>query len=162
VPLRGKFSYDTSDLVVRQINNGEYMRVCGVEIKGSDAIVVVIDGTKDDFEIIDTGVQKIKLGDSNESEDVKIFNEKFHLFVRNNNINKIGIKKRNTKGRFAGGAASFKIEGIIQLSKDSIVELIAPVSISSTIKKLPPPSANQLFEYQKGSYETAYVFLAAL
>ena len=30
------------------------MRVCGVELKASDAIVLVIDGTKENFGIIDT------------------------------------------------------------------------------------------------------------
>lgn len=135
------------------------MRVCGVEIKASDAIVVVIDGTKDNFKIIDTGILKITLRNTNDSEDVKTFKETFHSFVKNHNIDKIGVKKRNTKGQFAGGATSFKIEGIIQLSVDSTVELLAPASVSSTVKKEPPPAASQLFAYQKGSYETAYTFL---
>jgi len=138
------------------------MRVCGVALKASDAIVLVIEGTKENFEIIDTGVKKITLGDTNNSEDVQTFKETFHAFVKNHNIDKIGIKKRHTKGKFAGGATSFKIEGIIQLSKDSTVELIAPTSISSTIKKEPPPAASQLLAYQKGSYETAYTLLRTL
>jgi len=137
------------------------MRICGVELKASDAIVLVIDGTKENFEIIDTGIKKITLGDTNNAEDVQTFKETFHSFVKNHNIDKIGIKKRNTKGQFAGGAISFKIEGIIQLSKDATVELLAPASISSTIKKEPPPAAS-LFSYQKGSYETAYTLLRAL
>ena len=138
------------------------MRVCGVDLKASEAIVLVIDGTKENFEIIDTGVKKITLSDTNNSADVQTFKETFHSFVKNYNIDKIGIKKRKTKGQFAGGATSFKIEGIIQLSKDSTVELIAPTSISATIKKEPPPAASQLFAYQKGSYETAYTLLRAL
>jgi hypothetical protein len=138
------------------------MRVCGVDLKGSDAIVLVIDGTKENFEIIDTGVNKITLGDTNSSEDVQTFTETFHSFIKNHHIDKIGIKKRNTKGQFAGGATSFKMEGIIQLCRDATVELIAPASIASTIKKEPPPAASQLFAYQKGSYETAYTLLRAL
>jgi hypothetical protein len=54
------------------------------------------------------------------------------------------------------------MEGIIQLCRDTTVELIAPASIASTIKKEPPPAASQLFAYQKGSYETAYTLLRAL
>jgi len=57
------------------------MRVCGVELKASDAVVVLIEGTKDNFEIIDTGVHKITLGDTNDSEDVQAFHEGFHAFV---------------------------------------------------------------------------------
>ena len=138
------------------------MRVCGVELKASEAVVVVLEGTKDTFEIIDTGVNKITLGDTNNSEDVQAFHEAFHAFVGKHQIDKIGIKKRNTKGRFAGGATSFKIEGIIQLSKDATVALIAPTSIASTIKKEEPPAAKQLFTYQKGAYETAYTLLRSL
>jgi hypothetical protein len=138
------------------------MRVCGVDLKASDAIVVVLDGTVDNFEVVDTGVQKITLGDSNSSEDIQSFNETFHSFIKNHTIDKVGIKKRNTRGQFAGGATSFKIEGIIQLSKDSTVVLIAPASISSTVKKTPPPTVSQLFAYQKSSYETAYTLLRSL
>ena len=47
------------------------MRVCGVELKASDAIVLVIDGTKENFGIIDTGIKKITLGDTNNAEDVQ-------------------------------------------------------------------------------------------
>lgn len=148
--------------MVRQIKKGGNMVVCGVDLKASDAIVVVLDGKKDNFDIIDTGVQKITLGDTNNSEDVQTFKETFHSFVKNHNIERIGIKKRNTKGQFAGGATSFKIEGIIQLAKDAIAELIAPITISSTIKKDPPPATDQLFAYQKGSYETAYTLLRSL
>jgi hypothetical protein len=111
------------------------MRVCGVELKAADAVVVVLEGNKESFEIIDTGVQKITLSDTNSSVEVQAFHESFHAFVQKYQIDKIGIKKRNTKGRFAGGATTFKIEGIIQLAKDATAALIAPASIASTIKK---------------------------
>ena len=138
------------------------MRVCGVELKASDAVVVVLEGDKESFEIIDTGVQKISLRDTNNSEDVQAFHESFQAFVQKYQIDRIGIKKRNTKGRFAGGATSFKMEGIIQLAQDTMVALISPASIASTIKKEEPPVANHLFTYQKGAYETAYTLLRSL
>ena len=142
--------------------SGRDMRVCGVELKAADAIVVVLEGNKESFEIVDTGVQKISLRDTNNSEDVQAFHEAIHAFVQKHQIDKIGIKKRNTKGRFAGGATSFKMEGIIQLAQDATVALIAPASIASTIKKEEPPAANKLFTYQKGAYETAYTLLRSL
>lgn len=135
------------------------MRVCGVEIKASDAIVVVLDGTKEDFEIIKTDVQKINLKDTNSSKSVQDFQNTFNSFLEDNNIDKVNVKKRNTKGQFSGGAVSFKIEGIIQLTKKSSVTLVTAASIASAIKKEQPPLADKLFGYQKGAYETAYTSL---
>lgn len=131
------------------------MRICGVELKGSDAIVVVVDVTPNQFDIVNTGVPKITLGKSESSEDVRAFNDTFHSFVRNHNIEKIGIKKRNTRGQFAGGAVSFKIEGLIQLSNDAEIFLIAAPTISAHVKKKKvPPFPDNLHNYQKVAYET--------
>jgi len=135
------------------------MRMCGIEIKSSDAIIVVLDGLKDQFEILDTGIKKFNLKDTSKSDEVQIFTETIHTFLIQHKIDIVGIKKRNAKGQFAGGSVSFKIEGLIQLTKNSQVKLIAPASISSTIKKNPPPSSGKLFAYQKGAFETAYTLL---
>ena len=137
------------------------MRICGIDLKSSDAIVVVIDGTKDDFQIIDTGVQKITLEDTNNSSSIKVFSDVFQKFIKIHSIDKIAVKKRQTKGKFAGGAISFKMEGIIQLSMDATIDLLASTSVSKVIKTNPPPEA-KLFAYQQSAYETAYTLLQTL
>ena len=131
------------------------MRICGVELKGSDAIVVVIDTNSGQFNIVDTGVNKITLGSSEKAGDVQAFMDTFHSFIRNHNIERIAIKKRNTKGQFSGGAVSFKIEGLIQLSNDADVTLIAAPTISAQKKKNKyPPCPETLYNYQTVAYET--------
>lgn len=138
------------------------MKICGVDLKGSEAIVIVLEGNLDNFEIIDTGVTKVILGDTNNSEDVLAFKDTFHSFIKNHNIGHIGIKKRNTKGQFAGGATGFKMEGLIQLAPNSNILLLAPTTISSTVKKNPPPKPEGIFGYQKGAYEIVYTLLRSL
>ncbi len=138
------------------------MKLCGIDLKGSEAIVIVLEGTVDQFDIVDTGVAKIILGDTNKSDDVLTFKDTFHSFIKNHNIDHIGIKKRNTKGQFAGGAVSFKMEGLIQLTPNANILLFAPPTISSTVKKNPPPVPQNIFAYQKGAYEIAYTMLRSL
>jgi hypothetical protein len=138
------------------------MKVCGVDLKGSEAIVIVLEGLSDNFEIIDTGVTKVVLGDTNKSEDINTFKDTFHSFIRNHNIDHIGIKKRNAKGKFAGGPTGFKMEGLIQLTPNSNIALLPPTTISSTVKKNPPPKPDGIFGYQKNAYEIAYSLLRSI
>lgn len=135
------------------------MKVCGVDLKGSEAIIIALEGSSDNFEISDTGVTKVILGDTNNFEDVQAFKDTFHSFIKNRNIGHIGIRKRKTRGQFSGGATGFKMEGLIQLTPNTNIALIAPTTISSTVKKNPPPEPKGMFGYQKGAYEIAYTLL---
>ena len=122
--------------------------------------MVVLDGSADDLNIVDTGISKLEINDSESAQDVISFFESFHSFVRNHQVEKIGIKKRSlkAKGKYASGPITFKMEGLIQLCKDAEVLLISPNTISSKIKKNPPPHVN-IFKYQTEAYQTAYTVL---
>jgi hypothetical protein len=134
--------------------------ICGIELGGSTASIVVLDGLADDFSVVDTGISKLEINDSESAQDVISFFDSFHSFVRNHNVEKIGIKKRSTKakGKYASGPITFKMEGLIQLCKDTEVVLISPNTISAKIRKDPLPKA-KIFKYQAEAYETAYTLL---
>ena len=136
------------------------MIVCGIELSGSTASIVVLDGSADDFSVVDTGISKLEINDSESAQDVNSFFDSFHSFVRNHQIEKIGIKKRSlkAKGKYASGPITFKMEGLIQLCKDTEVVLISPNTISAKIRKDPPPNV-KIFKYQDEAYETAYTLL---
>ncbi len=60
----------------------------------------------------------------------------FYFFLEQNEIEKNSYKKNELKkGNFAGGAVTFKMEGLIQLNPICNVELISPQAISSFEKK---------------------------
>jgi DUF3010 family protein len=134
--------------------------ICGIELSGSTASIVMLDGSADDFNVVDTGITKLKINDSESAQDVISFYDSFHSFIRNHNVEKIGIKKRSLKPKkeYASGPITFKMEGLIQLSKDPEVVLIHSNTISAKLRKDPPPNV-KIFKYQAKAYETAYTLL---
>ena len=108
-------------------------RICGIELKGNAAIVVILEGEPDNFKILPTKLKKIKLEDSTSQEDVQSFSKAINSFFKINKIDRIGIKGRATKGKFAGGSVSFKMEGLIQ-NTDFSVSIIHGLTMKSKLK----------------------------
>lgn len=109
-------------------------KVCGIEIKGSAAIIVVLEGDKTSFKVIPTKFKKLTLEDSTSQAAVKAFYQTLSEFFKTHQFDEIGIKSRGTKGKFAGGATTFKIEGLIQLA-DTEVTLMHGATIKARLKK---------------------------
>ncbi len=128
------------------------MKTCGIELKSNVASLVVLE----DGEYIDLKIKKITLENDENQEDIRKFCNEFLLFLEQNLIEKVIIKKRAKKGNFAGGAVTFKMEGLIQLNPLCEVELISAQTISSFEKKNTIEKPNELKKYQEQA------FLAAL
>lgn len=107
------------------------MKLCGIELKSNNVILVVLDDNK----YCDLKIKKLILEDDEKQGDIRQFCNDFLLFLEQNQIDKVVIKKRAKKGNFAGGAVTFKLEGLIQLNPMCEVELISPQAISSFEKK---------------------------
>ncbi len=128
------------------------MKICGVDLKSNNAILVLLD----DKEFIDLKIKKITLEDDEKQEDIRNFCSEFLLFLEQNGIDKIVIKKRAKKGNFAGGPVTFKMEGLIQLNPICDVDLISSQSISSFEKKNEIDFPISLKKYQEQAFLTAY------
>ena len=128
------------------------MKICGIELKSNNAILVLLD----DKEFIDLKIKKLVLEDDEKQEDIRKFCNEFLLFLEQNQIEKIVIKKRAKKGNFSGGAVTFKMEGLIQLNPICDVELISPQAISSFEKKNNIDFPQNLKKYQEQAFLTAY------
>jgi len=109
------------------------MRICGIELKSNEAIIVSIETDGVDYEYIAINTKKIKLTDSKSHEATKAFRVAFDDFLKNNNFDKIAIKERLRKGKFSGGPDSFEMEGILQ-TLDYPIELIHSATIKSKTK----------------------------
>ena len=88
------------------------MTICGIEIKGSEAIFAMAAQSANGLEHRANATKKIALDDDDESVNVKAFAMQIAAFVKANGITRIAIKKRSKKGEFSGGPTTFKIEGI--------------------------------------------------
>lgn len=128
------------------------MKTCGIELKSNIASLVVLE----DGEYVDLKIKKIALENDENQEDIRKFCNEFLLFLEQNLINKVIIKKRAKKGNFSGGAVTFKMEGLIQLNPLCEVELISAQTISSFEKKNSIEKPSELKKYQEQA------FLAAL
>ena len=105
------------------------MKICGIELKGNEAILVSLRFDGDEYTVINKEVKKLKLNDTDSQVDVQSFTKEMYAFLDASAFDGVAIKGRAKKGKFAGGSVSFKIEGIIQNGK-------YPVSIfpGATIK----------------------------
>ena len=127
------------------------MNICGIELKANNIILVVLNNNN----YTETKIKKLIIEDDEKQEDIRKFCNEFLDFLQKNEIEKIYIKKRAKKGTFAGGAVTFKIEGLIQLNPLCSVDLISSQSISTFEKKNKIEFPKELKKYQKQAYLTA-------
>jgi Protein of unknown function (DUF3010) len=138
------------------------MRVCGVEIKGNDAVICLLSMKDGIFDIPDSRVRKVTLEKMANSESLSVFQFTFAKLMSDYKVDKVIIRERPTKGKFAGGAIGFKIEAAIQLIDGLDVELVTPVAIKEYIKKNPIPVAfsdTGLKGFQEVAFATAFGYL---
>jgi len=138
------------------------MRVCGVEIKSNDAVICLLSMKDEIFDIPDCRVRKITLDKNSSEEAMSVFQFAFAKLMSDYKVDKVIIRERPTKGKFAGSAIGFKIEAAIQLIENLEVELVTPVAIKEYIKKNPISVAyadTGLKSFQESAFSTAYGFL---
>ena len=131
------------------------MTICGIEIKGSEAIIAVASQDNQALTHVALATKKIALEDDDEAANVKAFAAQVSAFVRENGISRIAIKKRSKKGEFAGGPTTFKIEGVFQLLEGVEVTLLSPQTINAQNKKHTFELPATLNKYQHEAFKTA-------
>jgi hypothetical protein len=136
------------------------VRLCGVEIKGSEAIFAVAERVDAQFHHVPTETKKIALADDDLAANVRSFADLVAGFLRDNKLTHIAIKKRGKKGEYAGGPTTFKIEGVFQLLKDCRVDLLSPPTIAAQARKHEFPTPGTLNKYQEDAFRTACTALA--
>ena len=137
------------------------MKICGVELKGNDAIICIMSRENGLYDIPKTRVQKISLVDAADAEQVQGFQFAFAKLMEDYKVDKVVIRGRALKGKFSGGPVGFKLEAAIQLIKDLPVEILA----GSFIKKALTRSQvdidfrdTGLKQYQQSAFETVFSF----
>lgn len=136
------------------------MKICGVDLTANDAVVCMLFLENKQFNIPNCRVRKLSLPKEHTREDLRQFQFAFAKLMSDYGVNKVAIRERMTKGKFAGGAISFKLEATIQLIADIDVVVLSPTLIKSTLKenKLPVSFEDtDLKEFQKAAFTVAYV-----
>jgi len=138
------------------------MIICGVELTGSDAVVCLLNLDRGQFSLPECKVRKLSLSKNHTREDLKQFQAAFAELMAEHGVTSVAIKERMPKGKFAGGAISFKLEAAIQLidSIDLEVRLLPPALIKSTLAANPLPipfPETGLKVFQEIAFTAAYV-----
>ncbi len=135
------------------------MPICGIELTGSEAKIVLLNGSKSEFVHVNIEPRKLKLSDDENPTEVQAFHNSLFAFFRENEVSLVAIKKRGKKGDYAGGPIGFKLEGLAQLYEDCPVKLVAPQTISANQKKHNPSIPKSLRKYQYTAFHTAFSLL---
>ncbi|GAA6203253.1 MULTISPECIES: DUF3010 family protein [Thalassotalea] len=111
------------------------MKVCGVELKGSDAIICVMSKANGLYDIPHIRVPKISIKDAGDADHLRDFQFAFAKLVEDYKIDKVVIKGRALKGKFSGGPVGFKLEAAIQLINNLPVEILSASYVKNTLAK---------------------------
>ncbi|NMP30923.1 DUF3010 family protein [Thalassotalea sp. M1531] len=111
------------------------MRVCGVELKGNDAIVCVMALENGLYDLPQLRVQRLSITDAGDAEQVKKFQFSFKKLMEDYQVEKVVIKGRALKGKFAGGPVGFKLEAAIQLIDELDVRIVSGTFVKTALAK---------------------------
>lgn len=136
------------------------MYICGFDLKGSDTIIVLFHAEEESLNYIDCPVKKISLGDGDHRNDVISFRSAVETFFNEYNVERVYLKKRMKKGKFAGGADSFKMEGLIQSFETVEVELVSSQAIKAQLKNESVELPETLKKYQIEAFRVALLHKA--
>tara|TARA_R110000744_G_scaffold10405_4_gene32496 strand:+ start:28 stop:465 length:438 start_codon:yes stop_codon:yes gene_type:complete len=137
------------------------MKICGVELKGNDAIICIMSRENGLYDIPNTRVQKISLVDAGDAEQVQGFQFAFAKLMEDYKVEKVVIRGRALKGKFSGGPVGFKLEAAIQLINDLPVEILSGTFIKKALTRSQVDidfRDTGLKQYQESAFETVFAF----
>jgi hypothetical protein len=137
------------------------MRVCGIELKGAEAVICLLDYELGTFNAADCRMRSITLTNAVDTQATRAFNFAFAKLAQDYKIERFVIIERFQKGKFAGSAASFKMEAALQLL-DFPVHVLNTTDIKELIKRN-PLDINVLDlglkKFQQPAFSAAYAYL---
>lgn len=131
------------------------MTICGIELKGSEALLALASLDAGQPVHMATTIKKIGIEDDEDAAQVRDFAARVQAFVGEHGVTHVAIKKRSKKGDFAGGPVTFKLEGLLQMLQGCEVHLVSPQTIAAQGKKhdfTPPAGLNK---YQHEAWKSA-------
>ncbi|WP_299806505.1 DUF3010 family protein [uncultured Shewanella sp.] len=136
------------------------MRVCGVELKGGEAIISLLSYEGETYNVPDCRQKSFAISNSESTETMRDFHFAFGKLIEDYRVDEIVIIEREQKGKGAGSVTSFKLEALIQILPVNVT-LVSPVAIKEQLKRNPPQvdfEGLELKRFQKSAFEAAFAF----
>ena len=133
-------------------------KICAIDIAGKVVNLLILEGSKDSYEIVKSKPLKIELKDHTDQSCIKDFYRNINDFFSENHITNVAIKSGST-GMYKSGPAVFKMEAIIQMT-DVCIQYVKPQSLTAFWKKSDVDiESHDLKKYQHNAFKLAYFFL---
>lgn len=138
------------------------MKICALELKGNDAVVCLMSLTDGLFNLHECRVAKLTIADAFDAQMLKKFQFDFSKLMTDYQVQQVVIRSRQTKGKFAGGAVSFKLEAAIELIEGLSVSSLSPAETNAIIKNSNVHvdfDQTGLKKFQQAAFMTGFAFL---
>lgn len=133
------------------------MRVCGVDIKSKEAIVVICEPASGGASFVETTTKRIKLDDDADGKALSSMKMAIDSYLREQKIEVVVIKERAT-GSMGASGVTFKIEALFQMAHPSVV-LVHGNTLRTFSKKNVAGIPSNLAAYQKDAFTSGAWFL---
>jgi len=136
------------------------MRVCGVELKGGEAIICLLTHDKGAFNVAECRLRMLAVSSSLPTDNIRAFQDDFEKLMEDYKVNEVVIIERDQKGKLAGSATTFKLEAAIQLL-NMPVSTISTTTIKEQVKRNPIQADVEelgLKKFQLPAFKAAYAF----
>lgn len=139
------------------------MKICAVELRSNEAVICLLSQSNGMFDLPDCRTQKFVMQDSLDNKQMKDFQFAFKKLLDDYQVDRVVIRTRETRGKFAGSAVGFKLEAAIQLIDDIAVDFITSNEIKQKLKRNPLAidfRATGLRQFQEAAFTTGYAYLS--
>ena len=136
--------------------------IAGIDLDKNEARFVVLAGHALNFDIVPTTIVRLGLADPKDQQEVRDYQASVQAFFDEYAVNAVAIRERLSKGRMKGGTITFKLEGLIQTCRQSVI-LIPPATIRRALSKANIDFAElPIAKYQYEAYGAAYTLLTQM
>lgn len=137
------------------------MLVCGIELKGREAILSLLSINGGTFLVPECRQRLFTVSPSETTDSMRDFQRTFIKLMEDYKVEEVVIIERDQKGKFMGSATSFKLEAALQLI-DIPVNMIATKDMKAQISRNPIQvdfDSLDLKKFQKPAFSAAYAYL---
>lgn len=111
------------------------MVVAGMFLKGYEARIVTLTGTRSAHSSVAPKFHKLKLEKNPTQDTVEVFTQAFKAFCSDNSVDKVIINRRAVAGQGAGGAGTFLLEGILLAISPATIEFVHSATIRASDRR---------------------------
>ncbi|PKF50743.1 DUF3010 family protein [Enterovibrio nigricans] len=138
------------------------MRVCAVDFKSNEANICLLDLNQGLFDVPDCRARKFTISDAASTDQIRNFQSQFVKLMEDYKVDKIVIRERPMKGKFAGSAIGFKLEAALQLIETIDCEILTASAMKESLKRTPVLVSMKdvgLKQFQEHAFQTACAYL---